>query len=399
MLLNEKEQKRNRIITFVAVAIFFIVTWAIFVHLGGFFYCRDLRGHRAIVGYALRGYDPYLLIGKKPINDFVGEIYENFSTVPWALVFGAFFYPGYMPLTAAKIYLVALHFVFLALMLYLIRKKYGERSNLLLIALCALSHFSFMYSIHYGNCGGVVSLMLICALILVDDKPVAAGVLMGFALLKPQISALFCLVWLIDKKIKPLVVAGAFTAAGWAAASAFTKTNPVQLLKEMLAASTSSEEQYLGLVSPLRFLGVSSVAILAVNIVIGIAFTFILGMWLKKKGNDKNSVFLKYIPAAVASCFWIYKNGTDFLVLLIVVIAIIEILEYCQSLKDFFAALVLLACFEMSRAAVSTVSSFVYDNFMIRDLIKSAEGFLLIILGIAACVMITKINQRIEKTE
>lgn len=397
-MLLEKEQKRNRIITFIAVGVFFAVTWVIFIYLGGInFGCRDLCGHRAIVGYALKGYDPYLLIGKGVIDDFTGEIFPNFSTVPWALVFGAFFYPGYMPLSAAKVYLAALHIVFLMLGLYLIRKKYEDKSNVLLIAFCAVSHFSFMYSVYFGNCGGVVSLMLICALLLVDDKPVLAGLIMGAALMKPQISALFCFVWLMEKKIKPLVVSGMFCVAGWATASVFTKTNPVQLLKEMLEASTASEEQYLGLMSPLRFLGVESIVILAVNVFIGVAFTAVLGIWLKKRGSDKVSVFLKYTPAAIASCFWIYKNGTDFLVLMIAVIAVIEILKYCKSTKEYVFALFLIAFFEMSRAALSTISSLVYEQVVVRDVLKSSEGFLLMILGIAACVMITKIYQRSEQ--
>lgn len=390
MLLNEKAQKRNTVITICVTAVFFVATWIMFVYLDGLkFECRDLQGHRAIVGYTMKGLDPYKLIGVEAIDEFVGTIPPRFSTVPWALVFGAFFYPGYMPITAAKVYLTALHIVFLALGIYLIYKRNHEKKNLFVIAFAAVSHFSFMYSIFFGNCGGVISLMIICALLLVDEKPVIAGLIMGIALLKPQISALFCLVWLIDKKIKPLIIAGAFCVAGWAASSALTGINPLQLLKEMSEASTASEEQYLGLLSPLRFLGVDSMIILGLNVIIGVAFMVILGIKLKKSGANKFSPFLKYTPAAIASCFWIYKNGTDFLILLIAVIALIEILPYCGSFKEYLPVIFCIGCFEMSRAVISVLSKLFMSHIVFRDLIKSGEGLLLMILGIITCRMVT----------
>ncbi len=398
MLLNERLKRKDNITLLTAVGFCFVATWAIFFYLsaikdGKWFDCRDLKGHRAIVGYALSGKDPYLYIGKDAVSDFIGKIPPKFSTVPWALVFGAVFYPGYLPLTASKIYLILFQTVFLALGIYLINKKCNDKKNIFIIAFCAVSHFSFMYSMYFGNCGGAVSLMIICALLLVDDRPVIAGIIMGFALMKPQISAIFCIVWLLDKKIKPLVSAGVVCVAGWAVSSAVTGVNPLTLLKEMSEASTSSDEQYLGILSSLKFLGVDSMVVLGLNVAAGVLFTVIFTLKLKKSGAADKNIFLKYTPAAVASCFWIYKNGTDFLILLIAVIALTEILEYCNK-AEFRLYLLFIMFLEISRGAVSTASSFMFSDVFLRDVLKSAEGLALMIVCIIICSTSIEIYKR-----
>ena len=237
-------------------------------------------------------------------------------------------------------------------------------------------------------------MLVVCAVLLVDDKPALAGLIMGIALLKPQISAVFCLLWLDVKKIKPLVVAGLFTAAGWTASSLLTHTDPLTLLKEMLGASTASELQYLGLLSPLRFAGVSSTVILAANIIIGSAFAVSLHMWLKKKGLAEKSVFLRYLPAACASCVWIYKNGTDYLMLIVAVFALLELFSLLKNGKQFFALMVMTAYLQLNRAAVSFVSYAFPENALMRDCVKSADGFLILAVGIGVCALASSVYSK-----
>jgi hypothetical protein len=383
--------KNNYKVMMIFLALFLLVSWGLFVFLKGFV-CNDTAGHYAIVAYSLRGYDAYQLVGKDALIQSVGAIPDGFSTVPWALVFGAIFYAGYMPLKFAKIYIIALHFISLALCAFLVAKKTknSDKKMIIMLLLASLADFSFMYSLHFGNCGGVVALLTVCAILLVDDKPITAGIIMGIAMMKPQISAIFCLIWLIEKKIKPLITSAVVVIAGWAAASLLTHTGPVMLLKEMLGASTASDNQYLGLISPLRFLGINSTLILAANVVIGAAYTILMYSWLKKRNLIQKSVFIKYMPASIASCFWIYKNGTDYLMLIAAVFALLEIIDMYKTPKQFLLALVCVAYLEMSRCAVCLVAYAYPDNAVFRDAIKSADGFLLLIVGILICYIAQK---------
>lgn len=393
-MINNREKVNYRIMTAALIA-FMAVSWALFIFLNGFV-CLDAMGHSAIVGYTLRGYDAYKLIGEEALLPEVGAIPPYFSTVPWALAFGAIFYPGYLPFKFVKIYITALHFIVLALMMLTVAKKTKNSSakSLTMFLFAVLGNFSFMYSLHFGNCGGVVSMLVVCAVLLVDDKPALAGLIMGVALLKPQISAVFCLLWLIEKKIKPLVVAGLFTVAGWAASSLCSHTDPLTLLKEMLGASTASELQYLGLLSPLRFAGVSSTVILAANMIIGCAFAVILYMQLKKRGLTEQSLFLRCLPAACASCVWIYKNGTDYLMLIVAVFALLEMLSLITDGKRFFALMVMTVYVQLSRAAVSFVSYAFPDSPLLRDLAKSADGFLILAVGVGVCALASSVYKK-----
>ena len=82
-----------------------------------------------------------------------------------------------------------------------------------------------MYSVHYGNAGGIICCLLMIAFLIGEKHPCIAGVLLGFAMMKPQISAIICLVYLFEKKFKTLFVAAGIVVAGWASTCFATSTN------------------------------------------------------------------------------------------------------------------------------------------------------------------------------
>jgi len=266
---------RKRAILLSSLILCGIISAAAFLWLGGFTY-PDTAGHWRIVAYTLKGYNPYTLIGADTIEPAIGAIPGGFTTVPWALVFGTLFYAGYAPLWFAEIYILFLHAGTAVVLLYLLGKEYKEKRLLITMALALFTSFSFLYSVHYGNYGAVISMILACAIILTDRNTVIAGLLMGVALLKPQISAPFCLIWALQGKWKHLAIAAAFTASGWAASSIVTSTNPITLLAAMFETGTASSYQYLGLLSPLKYYGVDPVTILAINATIGIGVIIVI---------------------------------------------------------------------------------------------------------------------------
>lgn len=349
----------------------------------------DIKGHWKICVYALNGYDPFPLIGEKAVLEWVGKIPAKFSTVPWACVFGSVFYGGFLPLEYAEIYLWVLHFIFWALTGITVFLRYrGKMENrvLWLFVLLIAAQFSFMYSLRFGNMGGIVCCMLIMSICLADKRPWLAGILLGFAMMKPQIAAIVCLVYLLNRKWKPLFLAAGIDIAGWIATGILTDTGIVTLLKETFSSGTASGEQYLGLLSFLLSFGWEKSLILILNVIIGIGYTLVLWLYLKKSCALEENALILYAPACIASTFWIYKNGTDYLILAFAAAFFVLLgIREQVSKRDFWICVLGTAYLEMSRCAVYLGVVLLEETSWGRNLVKSIDGFILGIVGVILC--------------
>lgn len=349
----------------------------------------DIKGHWRISRYTLLGYDPFPLIGKGALLDSVGKIPSGFATVPWCCVMGTAFYGAFLPLEQAKIYLWVLHCIAYIVTGAVVCRKFREKfsSQLLLLFLLLIGgHFSFMYSLRYGNSGAILCCLCILAICLTDSNPWIAGICMGFAMTKPQISMIICLVWLLNRKWKPLITAAVIDIAGWAASSAITGTSPLVLLKETFSSGTVSPKQYLGLLGFLQSFGVNSTLILMENMLIGILFTVGGWIYLKKKCGAEADSLILYAPACAASTFWMYKNGTDYLILAFVAAFFIWLcLEKKISTKHFVLSAGCVFYLEMSRCAVYFLIMVGGKTAAIRNMAKSADGFLIAVAAMILC--------------
>jgi hypothetical protein len=91
-------------------------------------------------------------------------------------------------------------------------------------------------AIEVGQFGILVNAFLIGAYWLAErQKPVAAGISYGMAILKPQISALFVFIFLVRRQWKLLLAATAYGLLACAVAWAVTRTNPVEMTLQMVA--------------------------------------------------------------------------------------------------------------------------------------------------------------------
>ena len=361
-----------------------LVCVVLFFYIGGYS-AYDVQGHWRICAYTLEGENPYPLIGQPAKIEQLGEIPKAFSTVPWSCVFGSAFYAGYMPLQWACVYIFALHFVVFALttvVLYRAMRLVLTKKQRLTLMLLPCAHFSFMYSVHYGNAGGVICCLLIIAFCIMRKHPILGGVLGGLGMMKPQITAIICLALLLNKQWKTLFVAAGIVIAGWITTSVVTTVEPLTLLKQTFTSGTAPT-QYLGLLNNLKYANVNSTLVLLMNVMIGCAYTAGLHFYLKRKGVQ--SMFV-YVPACIASVFWVYKNGTDYLIL---TFAAIFFALLCMKkdlrVKEYLSAVLCVGLLEMSRCAVYLGILFFEDNLFIRDLFKSGEGLLLGLIGIYLC--------------
>ena len=382
-------KKKSPALLIAAMLLCAVVCAVLFVFLEG--YTKgDVRGHWRICRYTLEGLNPYLLIGQPAAIESVGAIPAAFSTVPWSCVFGSVFYAGFLPLEGAYVYIFVMHFVAVAALLLVICNKYKaalSKKQLAVLMLVPPVHFSFMYSLHFGNAGGVICCMLMIAFLIGRKHPYIAGVLLGFAMMKPQIAAIICLVYLFEKRFKTL-----FTAAGivgWLATSLVISVNPVDLIKYTLESGTAASTQYLGLLNNLKYFGVNSTLILLMNVAIGCVYTLGLYFYLKKRARV-DSLFI-FVPACIASVFWIYKNGTDYMIL---AFAAAFFCLLCMSGRltpaDFIGSLCSVAWLQMSRCAVYLGVMLSGENLFVRDIFKSADGLIIAVAGIYLCTLWVK---------
>lgn len=370
-----------------------MLSLCVLVCIGLYFYLKytgyDIKGHWKICVYALNGYDPFPLIGKKAALPWVGKIPGKFSTVPWACIFGSVFYGGFLPLKQAEVYLWILHFVFWFLLAITIKSCYGKelrKPELYLLIFLVASQFSFMYSLRFGNMGAVVCCILVMSICLIDRIPWLSGILLGFAMMKPQIAAIVCLVYLLNKKWKPLVIGAAIDIAGLITTSIVTNTGMLQLLREMLQSGTASKEQYLGLCSFLLAFGWDRRVILLLNMLLGIGYTVVLWYYLKKKSNRIMNEIVLYAPACIASTFWMYKNGTDYLILAFAsAFFVLLCMRKELSWRDFWVSAFGIGYLQMSRCLVYIGVLLTKDTGWGRNLVKSVDGFVLAIVGVILC--------------
>lgn len=362
-----------------------LVCAALWLYLGytGF----DLVGHWTICRYTLLGENPYPWIG---VDGPLGRIPPGFSTVPWSCFLGSVFYGGFLPLEYVWIYNLLLHLVGGAVTAWALcraaRPLAGGR-EWVLIALAVCAHFSFAYSILCGNAGGILCCGLMLSILLAEKRPWLSGILLSLAMVKPQVAAVVCVIFLLNRRWKALFFAAAIDIAAWAVTCLLTDTGPVTLLAQTFSSGTASEGQYLGLMSVLRFFGVNSTLILLMNMVLGVAYAVGGWLYLRRRCPGERLSPAVYIPACIASTFWMYKNGTDYSLLsFAVVFFLLLALKAPMSRRDFVLAFGCIGYWMLSRCGVY-LGVAIFDSPLAADLFKSADGLLIALAGVIFCRM------------
>lgn len=373
---------KDRVLVGVLVACGLAVL-ACFLYLGYSNY--DLNGHWRICRYALMGIDPFPLIGQKPAVPHIGRIVAGFSTAPWSLMLGAVLYGAFLPLELAKVYVLLLHVVvYAALVAVVVRTarttRALTRTDCKVAAALVLVHFSLMYSVRYGNTGAILCMMLLICVLVVGEHPWAAGVLVALAMTKPQMAAPICLVMLLNGHVRTIVLAAVIDLASWALASAATGTGFMDLLREMGTYGVMMPKQYLGLLSVARYAGVPVGVVLGLNVVVGLGFTLL--MWARiKRSSCRFRSYLSYVPAFAASVVWIYKNGTDYLILCGCAFVLYYLYAHYERVRGpELMALAGMAYLEIGRVITSVLLALFKENAPARDLSKGLDGLLVLLI-------------------
>lgn len=279
-----------------------------------FWYCKmglqwwDFEGQWTISTYFCNQLNPYLsqpfeLLAAKG----VGDIPSGWGTSPWGLLLGQLLYPGFLEYHYAQIYFVALYFMLYAIALFYAWRLFPyQRTELLFFALlAAVSYFRPLLS---GNAGGIMCLLLLLSIALQDKNQVFAGVLLAFAMIKPQLALLFCLYFLFRKRYILLFVACIVDVLAWIVAAFLLDTSILQLLTDFLNYDIGEGAQFAGIFT-LAFSS-SSTAMLF-SMLFGTIYAVVYYSFYKNRGK-----LVELAPFCVATAFWSYAWGNEYLVLL-----------------------------------------------------------------------------------
>jgi len=174
------------------------------------------------------------------IDPEIGKPYHRAGGYPpWSFVTaGPIVLPTPWRITA--IYFAFLNVVALAVIFiwaYQIGRPHSLAGGVFLGA-SAVPFFGNHLALQVGQYGIIVVALLIGVYWLLEkQRPVAGGLLFGLATLKPQVSALFALVFLVRREWRSLAAATGYVVLASVATWVVTRTNPVEMLQQAYAVA------------------------------------------------------------------------------------------------------------------------------------------------------------------
>ena len=275
----------------------------------------DFRGQWALCAYTVHFVDPYPLVGiKTPLIEEFGNIPTGWSTTPWGLILGNFFYPGFLSAEDAVIYFLALNIFFLLWIVKICKKIFiADGLNFVLMALPAF-FASFYISVYFGNAGAIICCLLILSCLYSDERPILAGILLALAMVKPQVALPVCFALLLRKNFKVLATAAIINFAAWGVASFMTNQPPLTLLTEFFSINTRGEAAFSGLFT----LIFPENKLLAMLTSMTAGFLFI---WLTWRFGFKHEKIFWAVPACLATTFFSYSFHNEFFILIMPALA------------------------------------------------------------------------------
>ena len=268
--------------------------------------------HWRICAYTLRGIDIYSLRDGTNLIPEIGTVGAGFHATPWGCLLQTVFYGGFLNYEASRIYFVALNFVVLviaSLVLYFKARKISSRLGIFALVLSLLSA-DFMTSLYTCNAGAMIAAFMLIAWLNSDEHEYLSGILLGLAMIKPQDAAIVCLVFLMMKKFKPLIVAAVIDVSAWFAVSVLTRRGMLELVKLFLFSPHRNEGAMFRGIFSLAFEPMTAIA---ASMLFGIIFACLLHCFLPREMPEMFRIY----PASIAITFWCYSTANDYYVLVV----------------------------------------------------------------------------------
>jgi hypothetical protein len=167
--------------------------------------------------------------------------------------------------------------------------------------------------------------------------PYLAGILLAFAMIKPQTAGLVVLVMLFEKRFKTISTIGVIDSIGYIIACVILKISPITLMQQFLNANTGGSHAYVGIFSFLYLHGhgIDKMQILIMSMVLGTFLTTMGYVNIRKiHCNENLHNFLIFIPALLCTQFWSYAFDTNKGLLIIPMIVLIYLFLTSKDIKN-----------------------------------------------------------------
>lgn len=272
----------------------------------------DQSLHWRICAYTLRGIDIYSLRDGANLIPEIGTIGAGFHATPWGCLLQTVFYGGFLNYEASRIYFVAANFVVLVIASVMLSAKARRISRRLGTWALVLSLLSadFMIALYLCNAGAMIAAFMLIAWLIRDEHEYLSGILLAFAMVKPQDAAIVCLIFLMMKKFKPLIVAAVIDVSAWFAVSVLIHKGMLELLRLFLFSPHRNEGAMFRGIFSLAFEPMTAIA---ASMLFGIIFVCVLHYFLPREMPEMFRIY----PAFVAVTFWCYSTTNDYYVLVV----------------------------------------------------------------------------------
>jgi hypothetical protein len=237
---------------------------------------------------------------------------------PWSYLSGALlFWP---PWPQVRVWFALVNFACLTWIIGFVVAYARDQPKLdrLLVVLSVTAIAAFCTTIGVGNYGVIVVALLVGAYQAEEaGRPVLSGLLMGVALLKPQLAGPFLLVALVRGRFRALAAAAIYLIVASTAIWMLSGTDPVRMLLQSARFAGVFANTTNGLLTLVLDVGVPYRLAAPLTAIVCLAiFTPLL--WT----NRERSPMLLFAIAAVTSRLWTYNLNTSNLILVFLLLAL-----------------------------------------------------------------------------
>lgn len=280
----------------------------------------DLRWKES--SYVFSGINPFEIINgiREPLSE-IGWLPDFAGAVPWGLILGNLFTPCFLSHDAALNYTLTLYFVLVPIAVIIFARflhsngYIDSKRRSLCVALGILALGSLYHSYWVCNYGALICMFIIIAISICDKHEYVAGILMAFAMCKPQLGFLFFFPFLLMGKWRLIFTSVFITFAAWGIAISLTHTEPLQLFTEMLAVG-----KHIGLAGfftfPFVSMGFSPTAVRLCSMVFS-ATLYVLILYYTGLSLVRRDFFFHVSCIAVLCGMWFYMQEQDYLILIL----------------------------------------------------------------------------------
>jgi hypothetical protein len=237
---------------------------------------------------------------------------------PWEYFSGYLFFP--FPWQIERFYFAALNLLalaFLAGWIVSIGRPLGPWPAAFLVG-SVLAISSIHLTLNFGQFGVLVVTLLAAALVLTEkNRPLLAGLLLGIALLKPNISAPFVLCFAARRQFRAIYAAVAYVVLASLVVWAITKTNPIEMMNQMMVFGRQWSIDRGSVLKAVVKLGVpvkQAIPLVAVTcMAVGSAL-----VWWKRQNN----LLTLYAIISPFGYIWTYHHSVDNLMILFILLCL-----------------------------------------------------------------------------